>query len=92
MAKRSDFIGAEWGFKSGDPWGECQRCGRKRRLSKIVEDGYSKGLRVCRATCYDPPHPQERVRAVHDEQRVPRPAPRLGDIFVNVGDYTRDSF
>ncbi len=34
------------------PWGECQRCGFKRRLTALRRE-YT-GLRVCRDTCWDP--------------------------------------
>ena len=40
--------------------GECGRCGRKRKLRELIEDGYTVGLMVCNdAGCWDPHHPQE---------------------------------
>lgn len=57
-------------------WGECQRCGERLLLNRMVGDGYVKGLRVC-PPCYDPPHPQERPIALHDPQALYRPAPEL---------------
>lgn len=34
------------------PWGECQRCGFKRRLNCLCKEWT--GLRVCKDTCRDP--------------------------------------
>ncbi len=42
----------------GDVYGECQRCGFKRRLRHIATE-YT-GLRVCRDTCLDPRPPEHR--------------------------------
>jgi hypothetical protein len=36
----------------GAPWGECSRCGFKRRLTKLCVEWT--GLKVCRDTCRDP--------------------------------------
>jgi hypothetical protein len=35
------------------PWGICDRCGFKRRLTELCADGYQPGLRVC-PPCRDP--------------------------------------
>lgn len=34
------------------PWGECQRCGFKRRLNMLCKEWT--GLRVCKDKCRDP--------------------------------------
>jgi hypothetical protein len=54
------------GFRYGDNWAECQRCGFDVYASDLKEDGYKKGLMVC-PLCYDPPHPQDYVRVVKDD-------------------------
>jgi hypothetical protein len=42
------------------PWGLCDRCGFKRRLTELCADGYQPGLRVCKDTCRDPKPPETR--------------------------------
>ena len=34
------------------PWGECQRCGFKRRLNRLAKEW--SGFRVCKDKCRDP--------------------------------------
>ena len=53
------------GYKPGDNWIECQRCGMDVYASDAKEDGYREGLIVC-PKCYDAPHPQDYVRAFED--------------------------
>jgi hypothetical protein len=53
------------GYKPGDNWIECQRCGFDVYASEAREDGYREGLIVC-PKCYDAPHPQDYVRAFDD--------------------------
>lgn len=47
------------------PWGECQRCGFKRRVSSLVKEW--DGLRVCRDTCRDPKPAETRPPKVKPE-------------------------
>lgn len=42
------------------PWGICDRCGFKRRLTDLRADGAQPGLRVCKDDCYDPKPPDRR--------------------------------
>ena len=51
------------GYKPGDNWVVCDRCGFERRASATQEEW--NGLRVCSDSCYEPRHPQDflRVRA-----------------------------
>jgi hypothetical protein len=41
-------------MSSRAPWGICDRCGFKRRLTELCKDGYQPGLQVCKDTCCDP--------------------------------------
>ena len=52
-------------YVPGDNLVECQRCGHDIYASDARYDGYTKGLIVC-PQCYDPPHPQDYVRAYED--------------------------
>ena len=53
------------GYRPGDNWSTCQRCGFDVYASDLREDGYKPGLMVC-PKCYDPPHPQDYVRVWDD--------------------------
>ena len=59
------------GYRPGDNWSTCQRCGFDVYASDLREDGYKPGLMVC-PKCYDPPHPQDYVR-VRTEDTAPLP-------------------
>ena len=60
--------------------GECGRCGRKRLLKDLTEDGYTLGLMVCNDRgCYDPPHPQDEPIVTTDAVALERPAPELSE-------------
>jgi len=48
------------GFKPGDNWAECQRCGFDIYGSKLKKEWT--GLMVC-SKCWEPRHPQDFVRA-----------------------------
>lgn len=60
------------GYKPGDWWVECQRCGCDIYGSEAVEDGYMPGLVVC-PDCKDLPHPQDYVRGQEDKIMVDGP-------------------
>ncbi len=47
------------------PWGECMRCGFKRRLTSLAVE-YS-GLKVCRDTCLDPRPAEHRPPHIRPE-------------------------
>lgn len=74
-------------YRDGEPWGECPRCGFKKRLNTFRREWT--GLRVC-SSCYDPRHPQMDVRGVPDRQAVRDPAPQTTPIFLDVGDVTEN--
>lgn len=76
-------------WSPGNPWGVCQRCGFDVRLNALKME-WTK-LLVC-DKCYDRRHPQDFVRPKLDRQVVRRPAPKPEDLFVDVGDITKDSF
>ena len=56
-------------------YGECNRCGDRVKLSRMVKDGQMRGLLVC-PDCYDPRHPQDVPLALKAE-RHEIPAPEL---------------
>lgn len=60
-------------------WGECQRCGFKRRLSELAKEWT--GFKVCRDTCLDPKPAELRPPPVKPEGvPVPAAAPRTDPI------------
>lgn len=61
-------------FKKGDWNALCDRCRFKFKASEL-KDEYT-GYKVCKK-CWEPRHPQERIRARPDNQSVPwtRPEP-----------------
>lgn len=65
-----------------DPWGSCPRCGMQRRLRTFKTEW--NGMRVCEE-CFDPRHPQERVKGVPDRQFVndPRPDPEPIELSID---------
>lgn len=52
--------GTSPGYRPGDNWVECDRCGFERRASEIREEWT--GLLVCADTCWEPRHEQEFIR------------------------------
>lgn len=56
------------GYRSGNNWDTCDRCGFERRVSEL-EDEWN-GLTVCIDTCYENRHPQDFLR-VREETIVP---------------------
>ena len=52
------------GFKPGDNWAECQRCGFDIYGSKLKKEWT--GLLVC-SKCWEPRHPQDFVRAIKED-------------------------
>lgn len=62
------------------PWGECQRCGFKRRLPELVKEW--SGLRVCRDKCRDPKPKELKAPRIKAEGRIlPNAAPETEEIF-----------
>jgi hypothetical protein len=54
------------GFRPGDHWVTCDRCGFAYRHSETVKEW--NGLVVCKSKCWEPRHPQDFVRGVRDSQ------------------------
>ncbi len=70
---------------SDQPWGECSRCGFKRRLGKLTTEWT--GLRVCRDTCRDPRPAETRPITIKPEGViVPGASPETAPIFRAPGD------
>lgn len=65
------FAPGDWNFR-------CEVCGRKRKASES-RLRWDKA-RVCRE-CFEPRHPQDFVRNVHDDQSVPWTRPD-SEIFI----------
>jgi hypothetical protein len=67
------------------PWGECARCGFKRRLDMLVKEWT--GLRVCRDTCKDPKPAETRSPKVKPEGvPLPNAAPQTEPVFAHYSD------
>ena len=67
-------------FASGKyAWGECMRCGARRRYVDLVNDGQKPGLRVCPDGCRDMKHPAEKQFNAQDAQGLKHPAPDVDD-------------
>ncbi len=62
------------------PWGECSRCGFKRRLNRLRRQW--DGLRVCSDTCWDPrPAEHKAPRFKPEGLPVPGAAPETEPVF-----------
>lgn len=70
----------------------CDRCGFKFWNGETRMEWT--GKRVCHGPgtndCWEPRHPQERVRAVLDKQSVPNPRPRPTDYFLSTNEVSGD--
>jgi hypothetical protein len=67
------------------PWGECARCGFKRRLDMLVKEW--SGLRVCRDTCRDPKPKEMRAPKVKPEGLpLPNAAPQTEPVYGRFAD------
>lgn len=62
------------------PWGECARCGFKRRLNKLCKEWT--GLRVCKDTCRDPKPAELKAPSVKPEGvPLPNAAPKTEPVY-----------
>jgi hypothetical protein len=69
------------------PYGECARCGFKRRLDRLVREW--SGLRVCRDTCRDPKPKEMRPPKVKPEGLpLPNAAPQTDPVYGRHSDGT----
>lgn len=65
---------------SAAPWGECSRCGFKRRLTELRLEWT--GYRVCSDTCWDAKPPELKPPVVRPEgMPVPGAAPATEPVF-----------
>lgn len=72
----------------GAPWGECMRCGFKRRVNRLSKEWT--GLRVC-SDCWDPRPADTRPPRVQPEGLpVPCASPETTPIFRAPGDFGGD--
>lgn len=76
------------GYRSGDPWRICDRCGFKKRVSETAKEWT--GLVVCTDKCWEPRHPQDFVRGRKDRQSFRDPRPEPADVFLDTNEVTRD--
>lgn len=66
-------------------YGECQRCGFKRRLGKLTKEWT--GLRVCRDTCLDPRPAETKPITVKPEGVIlPNASPETQPIYRAPGE------
>lgn len=65
----------------------CDRCGFKYKSTQVRKEWT--GLIVCKK-CWDPRHPQDKVRAVKDDQSPSVNRPEATDTFLSPGDVTAD--
>jgi hypothetical protein len=67
------------------PYGECARCGFKRRVTDLVKEWT--GLRVCRDTCRDPkPAELKPPRVKPEGVPVHNAAPETEPVFAKLTD------
>lgn len=67
------------GYRPGDFYRICDRCGFKMRASETFKTW--EGLYVC-AEDYETRHPQDYVRGRRDRQNVPEPRPEATDTTI----------
>ena len=67
--------------------GICDRCGFEYPLNKLRKEWT--GLKVCR-DCWEPRHPQDRVKGVPDNQALHDPRPDPEPVYLEVNDVTAD--
>jgi len=75
-------------LKPGDWNAICDVCGFKYKASQLKSRW--DGLKVCKED-WEPRHPQDFVRGVHDDQTVEWTRPDSDPTFVAPGDVTQDS-
>ncbi len=58
----------------------CDRCGSKKWNDELRKEWT--GLMVCAVGCWEPRHPQDRVRGKADRQAPPWVRPEPADVFL----------
>lgn len=74
-------------YSPGNYWRICDLSGKRVRASDTVT--LWNGLIVAR-DWYEARNPQDFVRGVADNQRVPDPRPESADVFLEVGQVTAE--
>lgn len=69
-------------FRLGSWKAICDRCGAQRHAEGLRKEWT--GLRVCRE-CWEPRHPQDRLKGKADRQAPPWTRPEPPEIDVSVG-------
>lgn len=72
-------------WKSGSWNTICDICGFKFKSEELRytgDVGSRAGYMACKS-CYDPPHPQEFIRPIQDQNRLPWTRPEATDTFVS---------
>lgn len=75
------------GYESGNYWMVCDRCGFDYRRSNMKEEWNN--LWVCKE-CWEPRHPQDKLRSKKDKQSVQDARPPKTPVFLSAGDVTSD--
>lgn len=73
-------------WKSGSWNTICDICGFKFKADELRytgDIGSRAGYMACKQ-CYDPPHPQEFIRPIQDQNKLPWTRPEATDQFINV--------
>ena len=72
-------------WASGEWNALCDICGVKRKSSQLIQRW--DGLMVCKTTvnpgCWETRHPQEYIRPMPDQQKLPWTRPESNDVFVS---------
>ena len=68
-------------WKSGEINAICDQCSFKFKMSELRRQW--NGLMTC-PDCYDTQHPQERIRPIPDQKKLPWTRPEAEDVFVDV--------
>lgn len=73
-------MGRNW-FISGEWNAICDRCGNKYKNTELKIDW--QGLMLC-LRCWEPRHPQDLIRPVPEQQKLPWTRPESTDQFISV--------
>jgi hypothetical protein len=75
-------------WKSGSWNAICDVCGFKFKSTDLRytgDIGSRAGLMACK-DCYDPPHPQEFIRPIQDQAKLPWTRPEATDTYLTIAD------
>lgn len=74
-------------YRAGDYYVICDTCGLRYYRSQCVKD--HQGFIVCKS-CYDPRHPQEKIRTISERNIVKDARPEGDPVFLQPGDVTAE--